>query len=430
MNGSAALEKNNMRVRNSPLSPMHRVLLLATVASVSTAPVPDFPALPVYQRALVVLGMSSQEATKAAEDYDAVRKCNDELLDAMRGRGVNFADLAGTHPTAALAAADAVQDVLRAHVNVTLAGARECLLRRGPCGTAMQEACGTRYSFEFREGSLGRLWQRVLYAMFLPSRNRALSLLGDTTVAQQTSQPMGQLPNPFSIFPTSSGGENSAFFDLIRASTQAFTQMSSAAMTPGKTGFPIAPRRKLDGFGVQAFPSALSLGTKSVAIPGEDDEKMARAFADSVPELTETQRADLVQVLLHLDMAARKLGMDIFTELPPYMQQSLLLSAMAPDKSSLNDAIARVDFLQRTELLANLAKSVGLTHAERAALVEYAAGDSSREHTVFAVVLDRHFPVSLNSSEREALVAFFRAQPRYLRAVSVAYDWLAGHAER
>ena len=348
---------------------MHRVLLLATVASVSTAPVPDFPALPVYQRALVVLGMSSQEATKAAEDYDAVRKCNDELLDAMRGRGVNFADLAGTHPTAALAAADAVQDVLRAHVNVTLAGARECLLRRGPCGTAMQEACGTRYSFEFREGSLGRLWQRVLYAMFLPSRNRALSLLGDTTVAQQTSQPMGQLPNPFSIFPTSSGGENSAFFDLIRASTQAFTQMSSAAMTPGKTGFPIAPRRKLDGFGVQAFPSALSLGTKSVAIPGEDDEKMARAFADSVPELTETQRGGFGTSASALGYGRTEARHGhLYGASAHNMQQSLLLSAMAPDKSSLNDAIARVDFLQRTELLANLAKRAWASHMQSARL--------------------------------------------------------------
>lgn len=400
-------------------------LVLCTLALGAAAP--EFPELPVYQRALVVFGMSTAEAEAAAADYAAVRKCNDEFLEAVQARGVDAARLARAEPTAALAAANVARGVLGARLNVTVAAARECLLQRRACGQVMQAGCGTRTPFEFRAGSLGRLGQRVLYAMFLPTREgRALSLLGDTTAAQAATRP-APTGNPFQLLPMGGGGGGSnAFLDLVRASSQAFAQMTSTVLTPGQTGFPVAPRRQLDGFGVRALPGVLP--TQALTTPGEADEKLARAFAADAPGLSDAQRAALARVLLRVDAAARQLGMDVFAELPPYMQQSLLLSAMAPDKSSLSDALGRIDFLQRTQLLTSLARRLDVSQAERAALLEYAAGDAGREDAVLAAVLDRHFPVELDAAEREALAAFFRAQPHFLRAVAVAYDWLAGHA--
>ena len=116
-------------------------LVLCTLALGAAAP--EFPELPVYQRALVVFGMSTAEAEAAAADYAAVRECNDEFLEAMRARGVDAARLARAEPTAALAAANVAREVLGARLNVTVAAARECLLQRRACGQVMQAGCGT-----------------------------------------------------------------------------------------------------------------------------------------------------------------------------------------------------------------------------------------------------------------------------------------------
>jgi hypothetical protein len=419
--------------------------LLACVVTTATGTRADFPSQTTLSRALTILGMKVADVERTVHEYATLRTCYGKFRSQLESLGVDESRLQND-PLSLLESLGPIQHTIRNEVNVSIRTARECILDLEGCGQVVHDYCDLTSPMEFAPQSLGNLMQQIVVTLFLPDAafvqrklslyDSSSSLLGDTSAIVQeqkmaTGASQGTPPWSNLMTPT-------ALVDVISGGIRMFTQLAqtngassggggaeggglmntlsgvTSGVTSGVSG------RRLDAFGMTASPLLTLMRQQQERL----STPTAREFVEHLPDFTSEEREHLRDVLDRLDGASREMATRVFSELPPYLQQSLLMSAMSSsaDSSSL---MSLVDILQRSQLFPNLGKKMGLTQKDHARLRNYAAGDGTYVHDVLATVVDRHFPVELKSPGEEAVVIrFLRTYPANLRVLAILYDWV------